>query len=178
MKSLLEMLPPADVVEKYASAVIVTALAVYTPWKIHYDKWKQKHAMNNVPPVAPMPIPAPVSSVAPSKPEPRITTLSHEMMARLNALEVSRAERRSLERTVLQERERWEYEEQIRRLKKERDEKTEDADRSARETVRLRFEVTALREELEFKDTKIVRLRARLMDSNHPGDTESDPRKK
>lgn len=177
MKNIFESLPPIDVLKAYAEKTMAYGSFFYGLWILNYNKWTAQRKLSDADkPVAPMPQPKEiVIAIEPPGAPTRLPELSleaanvsNELAARIAALEARKEERRNLESKVLEERERWDYEEQIRRLKKELSEKTEDSDRNARETVRLRFEIENLKELVEMKDMKIARLNARLRDSNRP----------
>ena len=165
---ILEKLPQ---IEKAAEGILATCTALYLAWKLHYGKIKQQDKIAAVPPTPGLPKPPESPPAAPpSHPldPPKTPTISRELMAKIAVLEAEKRERLSVEQTVSRERQIWELEEQIRRLKKERDELIEDSSKDSRELVRLRFEVSNLRDEIEMRDHKIARLKSRLYDSERP----------
>lgn len=176
--SWIDKLPSIDLVQKLASWAISTSLVVYGAWTIHFHKWKQKRQLLLADkPVAPMPIPPPHAPVPDPLSPP---TVSASLIARLARLEAEREqerhEKRTIEQTVMREREIWELQEHVRKLKKEIAERTADCEQGAREITRLRLENRSLSDEIELRDQKIARLNRRLLDSGVPPDKTRFPR--
>lgn len=172
--SIFDSFPSQDVIKEYASTTIGIALAVWASWQIHYSKAKERVRLaNSNKPVAPMPIPEPQSpSPAPPSLPTNLPTLSPGLAARVAQLELEKQlrenERRAIEETVQRERTLWGLEEQIRRLKKDLEDKNEDCDKTARELTRVRSENDSLQADCESKDRRIERLKRRLAESGPP----------